>query len=177
MSASEQPLPFVVASRGSNKVASTTTRPFPSSGRSVSDQVVTVLATSPQHEDHVLLSDIFSRSNWKLHHAQTREQALEFLRTHRVGVVITECDLEDQRCWREFLEDVAGLPLQPPPRFIVASRLADDQLWSEALNLGAYNVLAKPFDAQEVFWVVSHAWLDWKHDLEGRRAQAMAAHS
>jgi DNA-binding NtrC family response regulator len=175
MQTTKQPLPFKVASRGSNKVASPTVRPT-ASGSSVPDQVVTVLATSPQPEDHVLLSDIFLRSNWKLHHAQTREQALEFLQSHRVGVIITECDLEERQCWRQFFDEVAALSLQPTPRFVVASRLADDQLWSEALNLGAYNVLAKPFDAQEVFWVVSHAWLDWKHDLEGRRAQAMSAH-
>jgi CheY-like chemotaxis protein len=37
-----------------------------------------------------------------------------------------------------------------PPMLIVTSRLADDYLWAEALNLGAYDVLAKPFDASEV---------------------------
>ena len=31
------------------------------------------------------------------------------------------------------------------PLVIVASHLADDQLWAEALNLGAHDVLAKPF--------------------------------
>ena len=46
------------------------------------------------------------------------------------------------------------------PGFIVTSLNADDQLWSEALNSGAYHVLAKPFDPVEI---VSMAWLNWKY--------------
>jgi FixJ family two-component response regulator len=42
---------------------------------------------------------------------------------------------------------------------IVTSRLADEHLWAEALNLGAYDVLAKPFDQEEVIRVLSSAWL------------------
>jgi DNA-binding response OmpR family regulator len=45
---------------------------------------------------------------------------------------------------------------------IVTSDLADDRLWAEALNLGAYDVLAKPFRAAEVFRTVSLAWRQWK---------------
>ena len=41
---------------------------------------------------------------------------------------------------------------------IVTSRLADDRLWAEVLNLGGYDVLAKPFDASEVARVVGTAW-------------------
>jgi len=41
--------------------------------------------------------------------------------------------------------------------------MADDALWAEVLNLGGYNVLAKPFDSREVFRVVGNAWLHWKN--------------
>jgi DNA-binding NtrC family response regulator len=37
--------------------------------------------------------------------------------------------------------------------------LADEHLWAEALNLGAYDVLAKPFDPTEVVRTLSQAWL------------------
>jgi FixJ family two-component response regulator len=43
----------------------------------------------------------------------------------------------------------------------VTSRLADEYLWAEALNLGAYDVLAKPFDTSEVMRVVASAWRHW----------------
>ena len=40
---------------------------------------------------------------------------------------------------------------------IVSSRLADDCLWAEVLNLGGYDLLAKPFAAAEVSRVVKMA--------------------
>jgi DNA-binding NtrC family response regulator len=43
----------------------------------------------------------------------------------------------------------------------VTSRAADERLWAEALNLGAYDVLAKPFDPTEVCRIVSLAWMHW----------------
>jgi FixJ family two-component response regulator len=49
---------------------------------------------------------------------------------------------------------------------IVASRLADDHLWAEALNLGAWDVLAKPFDRREVFRSVKSAWQHWHNRIQ-----------
>jgi hypothetical protein len=46
-----------------------------------------------------------------------------------------------------------------PPLLVVTSRIADDRLWSEVLNLGGYNVLAKPLNMKEVFHVVGLAWM------------------
>jgi DNA-binding response OmpR family regulator len=48
-------------------------------------------------------------------------------------------------------------PLEQPPLLIVTSRLADDALWSEALNLGAHDVLAQPFDRHQVERVFASA--------------------
>jgi hypothetical protein len=39
--------------------------------------------------------------------------------------------------------------MQCPPLLVVTSRLADDRLWWEALNLGGYNVLAKPLNMKK----------------------------
>ena len=55
------------------------------------------------------------------------------------------------------------------PSLIVASRLADDRLWGEALNLGAWDVLAKPFDPTEVIRSLHSAWRRW-HDQIHMRA-------
>jgi hypothetical protein len=35
------------------------------------------------------------------------------------------------------------------------------------LNLGAYDVLAKPYDISEVVRVVSTAWITWRHRHAG----------
>jgi FixJ family two-component response regulator len=40
---------------------------------------------------------------------------------------------------------------------IVTSRLADDCLWAEVLNLGSYDLLMKPFDGEETVRVLAMA--------------------
>ena len=40
--------------------------------------------------------------------------------------------------------------------------MPDDALWGEVLNLGAYDVLSKPFHRTEVTRIISLAWLYWK---------------
>lgn len=51
--------------------------------------------------------------------------------------------------------------LANPPSLILTSRLADEHLWVEALNLGVWDVLAKPFDPTEVLRSVKAAWQHW----------------
>jgi DNA-binding NtrC family response regulator len=53
---------------------------------------------------------------------------------------------------------------------IVTSRLADDRLWAEALNLGAYDVIAKPFDASEVVRIAGLACAHWNQRESGQAA-------
>jgi len=61
--------------------------------------------------------------------------------------------------WKDVLEQVTILP--DPPSLIVTSRLAEERLWAEALNLGAYDVLAKPLDRTEAMRVVGAASRAW----------------
>lgn len=50
--------------------------------------------------------------------------------------------------WRQVLAQLETL--QSEPVLIVASHLADEDVWAEVLNLGTYEVLLKPFRAEEV---------------------------
>jgi DNA-binding NtrC family response regulator len=125
--------------------------------------IVTVLSVSPVAEDHQSLENILQHSKWKLYRADQVSCAWELLRDQRIGVVLCDCDLQGG-LWIDLLRDMATVPCAPP--LIVTSRNADDRLWSEALNLGAYDVLGKPFRMREVFQSVSLAWLNWRsrHD-------------
>jgi DNA-binding response OmpR family regulator len=67
-------------------------------------------------------------------------------------VVICDARLSVGHSWKHLLQET--LELEDPPPLIVADRLAEDRLWVEALNLGAYDLLAKPFDAREVWHAV-----------------------
>jgi DNA-binding response OmpR family regulator len=60
------------------------------------------------------------------------------------------------------LDAVTFLP--QPPGVIVSSRLADESFWAEALQLGAFDVIAKPFRAEEVIRIAIWAARRW-HDL------------
>ncbi|PWT96702.1 MAG: hypothetical protein C5B51_32765 [Terriglobia bacterium] len=112
------------------------------------------LLISPAADDHEIFGDLFRRRGWILGHASSIYSASAMLRDKPAAVVITERDLSGGN-WKDVLETMRALPA--PPLLIVISRVADDHLWAEALNLGAYDVLAKPLDDTEIARVVSVA--------------------
>ncbi|HEY1336839.1 MAG TPA: hypothetical protein VGF59_04985 [Bryobacteraceae bacterium] len=146
----------------------------PAGSVSNSAAFVTVLSISPVPEDHASLERILSRlesrlqvkSPWTICATSRLDSALPMLRKNAIPIVLSESDLLPGT-WRDVLKETASLP--DPPHLIVSSRLADDYLWAEALNLGAYDVLAKPFDAQEVIRVLTSAWLRWNNRNLSRR--------
>jgi CheY-like chemotaxis protein len=116
---------------------------------------LTALLVSPDGRDRGTLQPIFDREQWKLHSAETVVAALDLLTKRRIPVIVSERDLPPYD-WRWLFEKTRNLPHQP--LLVVASSLADEYLWSEVLNLGGHDVLAKPFRESEVFHVLSHAW-------------------
>jgi DNA-binding response OmpR family regulator len=113
--------------------------------------VAALSVTSPD-EDCAQIENIFRRCRWTLRSSPNVNSAMTALRRYHVPVVL--CDGSN---WKEMLARSRDLP--EPPVLIVTSRVADECLWAEALNLGAYDVLPKPFDTNEVVRVVSLAWL------------------
>lgn len=118
-----------------------------------------VLSVSPIAEDASLYEAISSRPGWKLYTSDSIAGSLAVIRRRQVGVVICEADLRPGT-WIEMLDRLRHLPGAPP--LIVASRLADERLWAAALNLGAYDVLARPFAREELLRTVELAWLQWR---------------
>ena len=125
-----------------------------------SNSGVIALSVSPEADDQLALQSVFQPLKWMLFQADGLPSALRVLHKHEVGVVLCERDLPHAN-WRDMLEHLILLDDAPP--LIVTSRLADEQLWAEALNLGAYDVLAKPFDTQELTRTTHLAWLHWYH--------------
>jgi DNA-binding response OmpR family regulator len=133
--------------------------------------VVTVLSVSPAEDDQTSLQAIFDRSEtrteskWRVERSSSVDSALAELQRRQIPLVFVERDLPPYT-WKAILAGVAGQP--KGPMVVVISRLADDTLWAEALNLGAYDVLAKPFDPDEVLRVSMLGWLRWAraHDIE-----------
>ena len=130
----------------------------------VSTAGMAVLAVSASDKDQACLKDIlghveatdYGENGWELYTCRTLPSALGMLQENHIPVVVFDGD--SATCsWRRMLDRTLAMP--SPPALIVTSRLADEHLWAEALNLGAYDVLAKPFDSSEVTRVLRLAWL------------------
>jgi DNA-binding NtrC family response regulator len=129
--------------------------------------VVDILSVSPLEDDHDSLrrmlecpaSTIYTDCRWRLHQSATIESALATLRQSRIPILICERSLPPWT-WVDMLERLDLLP--EAPSMIVSARSADTRLWAEVLNRGAFDLLAKPFDATEVVRAAGSAWLDWQ---------------
>ena len=126
---------------------------------------VHVLAVTPFDSDVQALSRIFGHTAWDLSSVPSLSRALEYTKANPAPVILTETELPDAT-WKDMLAECSGMPHSP--YLIITASNADDRLWAEALNLGAYDVLAKPFRSQEVFRIVGLAWRHWTEIAFGR---------
>jgi DNA-binding NtrC family response regulator len=124
------------------------------------DPNVGILSVSAADEDHTIVQQSVSGISCSLHTAKNRRSALEHLGRGRISVVVCERDLPDGT-WRDILEQLGSAPGRP--LLIVISKMADERLWAEVLNLGGYDVLAKPLNAEEARHVLLTAWLGRRH--------------
>jgi DNA-binding NtrC family response regulator len=129
--------------------------------RAKTAKVISVLAVSPFEEDHARLREIFRHSRWKLYSTLTWGEAFQAVELADVSLIICE-----QQCpegnWRDLFARIDQLP-NPIP-FVVCSRSPDLDLWAEAINEGAFDVLSKPFDTFEVLRTVPASWQYYRHD-------------
>jgi DNA-binding NtrC family response regulator len=125
-----------------------------------------LLLASPFQEDSELLRAIVGRGVTR---CGSCADAMAHLTENPVPVVIAECELPDGR-WQRLLSEISRLPTRPS--LIIASRLADEKLWIEALNSGAYDVLPKPFEAPEVIRIVESACRLWNRLSPGGFSRA-----
>lgn len=120
------------------------------------EQRNSALLISPFEQDHRILRSIFREQGWSFFGTRSLESALAGLQRSAASVVITEKDLPAGN-WKDVLDAMLCLP--DAPLVVVSSLQADNYLWAEALNLGAYDVLAKPIDRTEVIRVCNSAWM------------------
>lgn len=115
---------------------------------------VCALLLGEYDEGLLLIRQVFREAGWRLLEAQGRQEGLRHLDEASVHVVITPSESPGLE-WKRVLRDLGRR--QRPPQLIVTSRTADEQLWSEVLNCGGYDVLPEPFHRDEVERVVASA--------------------
>ena len=118
------------------------------------EAAVSALVVGNYDADRLLLLEVFRASGWRLFEARDRRTALRCLDRNLVQVVLAKKSVRDWT-WKRLLTDLRRLVR--PPQLIVTSQLADERLWAEALNWGAYDVLAEPLQRDELERVVASA--------------------
>jgi DNA-binding NtrC family response regulator len=117
-----------------------------------------VLFIGAEYDEHASLRQILDPAGWEFEAAFTARGGMDALwrSDPAIPVVICNHTLLDGD-WKRILTAVEKAPV--PPTFLVSSRLADERLWAEVLNLGAFDLLlGGPFDREEVLRVLENAW-------------------
>jgi DNA-binding NtrC family response regulator len=113
-----------------------------------------ILFISGRQEDAHKLSEMLHALPLKLEHVASLHQARTRLCQQDFEVILTEAALPDGR-WLDVLHLVRECPREP--EVIVTDPQADARFWAEALNLGAYDLLAQPFYEPEVRRILFNA--------------------
>jgi DNA-binding NtrC family response regulator len=117
---------------------------------------ITLLAVSNEPEDPDTLAKILGDAKCKIRTARGCREALKALAEEWPSVIACDRELPDGT-WRDLMSLLHAVKAAPPP-LVVMSRHADERLWAEVLNLGGYDVIAKPFDTFEVSRVMNMAY-------------------
>jgi len=127
---------------------------------------ISVLTISPHEADLVLVSNLISHSAWNHQSAKTIEEALTVLESSDVHVILCDADLPGGG-WEGVLERAADLDRHPET--VVLARHPDERLWAKVLNLGAWDLLAKPLQPKEFYRSVHHAFRHWSEKIRAVR--------
>ena len=113
-----------------------------------------ILFISGRHEDARHLSKMLHALPLKLEHVPSLQHARTRLQRQEYDVILTESALPDGK-WLDVLHLVRECPRET--EVIVTDPQADARFWAEALNLGAYDLLAQPFYEPEVRRILYNA--------------------
>ena len=113
-----------------------------------------ILFISGRQEDARHLSQMLHALPLKLEHVPSLDLARTRLQRQDYDVILTEAALPDGK-WLDVLHLVRECPREA--EVIVTDPQADARFWAEALNLGAYDLLAQPFYEPEVRRILYNA--------------------
>src|SRR5262245_17797329 len=113
-----------------------------------------ILFISGHRDDAPRLSQMLHALPLAVEHVDSVQQARTRLHRNRYSVVLTEANLPDGS-WLDVLHATRECSYEP--EVIVTDPQADARFWSEALNLGAYDLLTQPFYEPEVRRILFNA--------------------
>src|ERR1017187_6771593 len=117
---------------------------------------ITVLSVSPSRRDHEYLASILGQSVWRLFCVSSCAEAWRLLHQTPVSVTLAERSFPGGLGWKDLVDEVSAMQVAPP--VIVTTHAVDDALWKDVLEAGAFDLLTKPLDPDEVRRVISLSW-------------------
>jgi DNA-binding NtrC family response regulator len=113
-----------------------------------------VLFVTGHRDDAHRLSHMLRQLPVVIDHVGTISQLRTQLQSQDYDVVLTEASLSDGT-WLDVLHLAREIPREV--QVIVTDPQADARFWAEALNMGAYDLLAQPFYEPEVQRILGNA--------------------
>ena len=113
-----------------------------------------VLFVSPHGEDAKAIARMLGSLSVPIEHVADMAHAREKIRKREYQVILTEANLPDGT-WLDVLN--LARRISPNCEVIVTDASADARFWAEALNMGAYDLIAQPFATAEVQRILSNA--------------------
>ncbi len=112
----------------------------------------------------IALLRILDDSNCDLYWFPTLADAVKKLSACTIHVVICDRDLPDGT-WTDMLARLSSVV--SPPQLIVADQFPTERLCADVWNLGGFDVLAKPYDGEEVMTAITWASERWARSSSG----------
>ncbi len=113
-----------------------------------------ILYVSPHREDATVVSRMLASLSVSIEYVADVKQARTKMQGRIYEVILSAVNLPDGT-WLDVLDLTRRLA--PHSELIVTDRDADARFWAEALNLGAYDLIAQPFATSEVQRILSNA--------------------
>ena len=120
---------------------------------------ISIIALVVSDHDREVLNYIAHREPVDIHFAESHVDAWEAMNRLNSPVILYDRDWPNAE-WRTSVQALASSPHRSC--VILASRVADDYLWQELIRCGGYDLLAKPFRAEDVARALKLALSYWK---------------
>ena len=138
-------------------------QPAPERPRPLSPgEPVKLVAITQNPDDAETLRHIASSCGWRISIVESSSAAMASLNEQPTPLVICDRDLSGE-AWRDALAKIAAQP--QAVCVLLASRVVDDYLWHQVIRHHGYDVVAKPFQPEELRRAVTFAWSwrGWAH--------------
>jgi DNA-binding response OmpR family regulator len=107
---------------------------------------------STVEDERGVLTTCLESLGWTAHFAASESEARQLLAGRPVGIIFLDDD-DPEHCWRSLMDLFRWRGPACPPCIVLSSR-ADNRLWAEVLNLGAYDLLPKPLEVAQLEWAI-----------------------